>query len=148
MFAPDTGRYESQKADVDYRYTNESATNAYSRFLSQQRGERGMGDMTRNFQRSYPNYKSQFGARGLGGGGIRSGVMNQAMNRYAGDHARNFGRAQQDLTQDLQQHDLTQQNLTAWRNNSIAAIEQSKAAEIANAAEALQMMQQIIGGLG
>src|SRR6186997_1315087 len=98
-FSPyDAGGYERQKTGIEYDYGNQSATNAYGRFLAQQRGERGLGDTTRQFQQSYAPYKAQFGQRGLAGNGIQSGVQQQAMANYAGDYMRNYGYQAQDLT--------------------------------------------------
>jgi len=147
-FSPyDAGAYERQKRDVEYDYGNQAATNAYGRFLSQQRGERGLGDMTRQFQQGYAPYKSQFGQRGLAGGGVQSGVQQQAMSNYAGDYMRNYGYGAQDLTQQLQQYDLNQTNLDAFRQQSLADIEANKAQAIANDAQAIEYLRQLVGGL-
>lgn len=147
-FTPyDSGSYERQKRDVEYDYGTQSATNAYGRFLSQQRGERGLGDMSRQFGNSYAPYKAQFGQRGLAGNGIQSGVQQQAMSNYVGDYARNYGYAQQDMTQQLQQYDQNQNNFDAFRQQSLADIEAQKAQSIANDAQALEYLRQLVGGL-
>lgn len=145
--AYDYGGYERAKGDIDYKYTNEAATNAYGRFLSQQRGQRNLGDMTRSFQRSFPRQKSQFGARGLAGSGAQSGVMKRSMNNYIGDYGRQYGRTQQDITQGLQQYDLGQMNLDEWRNRALTDLETDKANEIATTAQNLEQWRQIMGGL-
>ena len=147
-FSPyDSGAYERQKRDVEYDYGNQTATNAYGRFLSQQRGERGLGDMTRGFQQGYAPYKAQFGQRGLAGNGIQSGVQQQAMANYTGDYLRNYGYGTQDLTQQLQQYDLSQNQLDAFRQQSLADIEAQKAQQIANDAQAIEYLRQLVGGL-
>ena len=147
-FSPyDAGAYERQKRDVDYDYGTQTATNAYGRFLSQQRGERGLGDMTRQFQNSYAPYKAQYGQRGLAGAGINSGVQQQAMRNYTGDYIRNYGWQAQDLTQELQQFDLNQDNLNAFHQQSLADIEAQKAQQIANDAQAIEYLRQLVGGL-
>ena len=147
-FSPyNAGAYERQKRDIEYDYGQQATTNAYGRFLSQQRGERSLGDTSRMFGRAYPSYKAQFGQRGLGGPGIRSGVQQQAMSNYAGDYLRDYGRQQQDLTQQLQQFDLNQQNLDAFKQQSLADLEAQKAEQIANDANALEYLRQLVGGL-
>jgi hypothetical protein len=147
-FSPyDAGAYERQKRDVEYDYGNQSATNAYGRFLSQQRGERSLGDMSTQFGRSYAPYKAQFGQRGLAGPGVQSGVQQQAMSNYVGDYAQQYGRAQQDLTQQLQQFDQNQNNLTAFHQQSLGDIEAAKAASIANDAGAIEYLRAMVGGL-
>jgi len=140
------GQYEAARRGVENQYTQNSTQNAYGRFLSQQRGQRSLGDMQQGFQRSYPGYTAQFGQRGLSGGGVNSGAMQQSMGNYIGDYYRDYGRAQQDLTQELQQFDLGQSQLDAWRQNELMNIEQQKANDIANTANILQMLQQYLGG--
>ena len=145
--AYDYGGYERQKGDINYKYTQDAANNAYGRFISQQRGQRNMGDMSRQFGRSYPRYKSTFGQRGLGQPGINSGTMQQSMNRYVGDFGREYLRTQQDLTQDLQQYDLTQSNLDSWRSQALTDLETEKANEISDAAGLLQQLTEQLGRL-
>lgn len=147
-FTPyDSGAYERARRDLDYDYGNQAATNAYGRFLSQQRGERGLGDMSRQFHNSYAPYKAQFGQRGLAGAGINSGVQQQAMSNYVGDYMRNYGWGQQDLTQQLQQYDMNQANLDAFHQQSLADLEAQKAQQIANDAQAIEYLRQLVGGL-
>src|SRR5262245_27781562 len=97
-FSPyDAGAYERRKRDIEYDYGQQQTQNAYGRFLSQQRGERNLGDMRMNFGRSYAPFKAQYGQRGLGGAGISSGVQRQGMANFTGDYLRDYGRATQDL---------------------------------------------------
>ena len=144
---PAYGEYERQKADTNYKYGNESVNNAYGRFISQQRGERGLGDSFRGYQRAFPQQTSSFGRRGLSGSGIDSGVMRNSMNNFVGDFARNYGRQQNDLTQELQGYDWKQSNMDAWRESALAGIEADKQRAIANDAGALEYLRAIVGGL-
>jgi hypothetical protein len=144
---PDYGGYTRQRADVDYNYGNQSAQNAYGRFLGQQRFERNVGDKQRQFGRSYAPYKAGFGQRGLSGGGITSGAMRQSMGRYIGDHARDIGRSYQDQTLANQASDMQQAQLDQWRQQAIQGIETDKANEIAWAAQNLQYLREMLGGM-
>lgn len=144
--AYDYGGYERAKGDVDYKYSRDAVNNAYGRFISQQRGNRQLGDMTRQFGRGHPQVSSQFNRRGLSGANT-SGVQRSAMQQYVGDYGRDFMRGQQDLTQQLQQYDLGQADLDQWRNQSLGAIEAQKANDIANAAEGIQYIKSIFGGM-
>lgn len=145
--AYDYGSYERQKNDVEYKYSNDAATNAYSRFLSQQRGQRSLGDMSREFGQQMPKFKARFGQRGLSGPGIRSGVMQNSMNNYIGNYTRDYGRMQQDNTQQLQQYDLAQNQSNAWRQQTLADLEAAKAQQIAAEAQNLEYLRQMVGGL-
>lgn len=144
---PNYGGYERSKRDVDYKYSNDATTNAYGRFISQQRGSRQLGDLNRSFERSYPGYKAQFGRRGLLGGDVKSGTMRNAMSNYVGDYARTYGRGQQDVVQELQQYDLNQNRLNDWRSQSMADIEAQKANDIAAAADGILYLRELLGGL-
>lgn len=144
---PDSGAYEQEASDLGYRYNTDKASNAYGRFLSQQRGERSLGGMQRNFSRALPNYKAHFGQRGLAGPGVRSGSMQRSMGNFLGDYARDYGAAQQDAQQEAQNYDLQGAQLDAYYNNSLAALEQRKQSEIANAALAIEALRPFLGGI-
>ena len=144
---PDRGAYEQEASDLGYRYNTDKSTNAYGRFLSQQRGQRSLGDMSQAFNRGLPNYHAGFGQRGLAGPGIRSGSMQRSMGNMLGDYARDYGRVQQDATQEAQNYDLSSAQMDAHYNNSLAAIEQRKQTEIANAALAIEALRPYLGGI-
>jgi hypothetical protein len=144
---PDSGAYEQQASDLQYRYNTDRAQNAYGRFLSQQRGERSLGGMQRSFNRALPGYKANFAQRGLSGPGVRSGSMRRSMGNYLGDYARDYGAAQQDIQQEAQNYDLQGAQLDAYYNNSLAALEQQKQNEIANAAMAIEALRPYLGGV-
>jgi hypothetical protein len=144
----DIGGYNAAQADLQYRYNTDRATNAYGRFLSQQRGQRTLGDMQTNFGRQLPSYRASFGQRGLAGPGVQSGVMAQSMRNYLGDYARDYGRAQQDVTQEAQNYDLQAAQMDAYLNNGMASLEQQKQNDIANAALAIDALRPYLGALG
>ena len=145
--APAYGNFERDKAQTNYKYGTEATTNAYGRFISQQRGQRGLNDSYQGYQRQFPRQTAQFGQRGLSGSGVSSGVMRNSMNNFMGDFAKDFGRQSQDLTQNLQQYDMNQSNMDAWRQQSLAGIEADKQRSIANDAAQLEYLRSIVGGL-
>ncbi len=142
-----SGYYQQQANDATYRYNTDKSTNAYGRFLSQQRGQRSLGDMSKNFNRGLPNFKASFGQRGLAGPGIRSGAMGRSMSNLLGDYAEDYGRIQQDATQEAQNYDLQSAQMDAAYNNSLAAIEQQKQDEINNAALQIEALRPYLGGI-
>lgn len=142
-----TGYYQGQANDATYRYQTDKAANSYGRFLSQQRGSRTVGDMQQTFNRGLPDYRAQFGQRGLSGGGINSGIMRRSMANYLSDYTRDYQRAQQDATMEAQNYDAQSAALDAEYNNGLAALEQQKQDEIANAALAIEALRPILGGL-
>lgn len=145
-YVPDSGKYEAARRGISDRYGTESATNAYGRFLSQQRGSRQLSDSTRNFNRSMPGFTARFGARGLSGPNAQSGVMQRSMQNYVGDHYRNQARMGQDMTNELQGYDLGQSQLDAWRQSSLADLELQRTQDIASAAANLEALKTYFGG--
>jgi hypothetical protein len=144
----DVAGYNQAASDLQYRYNTDRATNAYGRFLSQQRGSRQLSDLSTGFNRQLPSYRAGLGARGMVGPGINSGVMRRSMANFLGDYARDYGRAQQDTMQEAQNYDLQAAQLDAYFNNSLASIEQQKQADIANAAMAIEALRPYLGSLG
>ena len=145
-YGANTAQYDTQAADLQYRYNTDRAANAYGRFLSQQRGDRTLGDLSQGFKRGLPTFKSKFGQRGLSGPGVRTGVMQRSMRNYLGDYAQTYGRAQLDAQQEAASYDQSAAQLDAYYNNSLAAIEAGRQQEIANAAAAIEALRPLLGG--
>ena len=139
--------YEGQKRNLDYDYGTGAAQNAYGRFISQQRGNRQLGDMTRGYERGMPKLQASFGARGLGGGGISSGVQQGALNRYVGDYQRGFGRQQQDMAQEQQGFDISDQMRNQWYTGALGDMELQRQNDISTAAMNIDALRNYLGGL-
>jgi hypothetical protein len=146
MAAVDAGYYESQRRGIDDQYAAQMASNTFARTLAQQRGNRDLNLMTQGFQRQTPSFMAGFGQRGFGGGNVRSGVMQRSMQNYVNDFTQQYGNAQNDLTAQLRQYDLTGTQLGAQRSSSLAEMELAKAREIAYAAQNIEALRQAMGG--
>lgn len=144
--ALDTSIYEAQRRNINDDYTAKTATNAYARFLSQQRGDRQIADYSQDFRRKAPGLTAAYGRRGLTGGGVQSGVYGRAMQNYVGDYQQNLSRQYADQAGDARQYDLTTAQLTAARDRALADMETDKAKEIANAASYLSALKPTFGG--
>lgn len=143
--AIDTSVYTRQSQGIQNDYATRSATNAYSRFLSQQRGDRGITDYQRDFNRKLPGITASFGKRGLTGGGVASGVYGKAMQTYVGDYQQNLNRQLADQQGELRQYDLTEAQLSAARDRALSDMETDKAKEIAMAASYLSALKPQFG---
>lgn len=144
--AIDTSVYERQRRGIDEDYSTRAATNAYSRFLSQQRGQRNIADYTRDFGRKAPNLTASYARRGLAGPGVQSGVYGRAMQNYVGDYQQNLSRQYADQAGEARQFDLTGAQLAAARDRALADMETDKAKEIAAAASYLSALKPQFGG--
>jgi hypothetical protein len=143
----DPGYYEAQRRNVNSQWAAQTAANTYGRFVSQQRGQRELNDMTKGFKQSFPGYASQFGQRGISQPGVSSGVMQRQMGQYVGDFNKQYARGTQDLTEQLRQFDLQNTQLSAQRTSALQDIKMQKAREIAFAAQNIEALKQILGGL-
>lgn len=137
----DTSGYERSRRGIGDEYAAKGATNAYARFLSQQRSNRQIADYTQNFQRQAPKFTASYGQRGLAGSGVRSGVYGKAMQNYVGDYSQNLNRQYADQAQQLRQYDLTAAEQTASKKSALADLETQKQREIAQAAQYLAALK-------
>ena len=83
------------------------AQNAYSRFLSQDRGTRQLGDLNRGMERGLQGFAS-FGKRGL----QNSGIFNQAQSDYAQNWMRQQDAIKNNMLLESRGADLADAN--AW----------------------------------
>jgi hypothetical protein len=139
--AIDTSVYERQRRGINEDYGAQSATNAYARFLSQQRGERSIADYTQGFKRGLPNLTAAYGRKGLAGGRVRSGVYGRSMQNYIGDYTQGLNRQLADVATQNRQYDLTEAQLSSARDRALADMESDKAKEIALAAQYLSALR-------
>jgi len=144
--AIDTSVYERQRRGIEDDYSTKAATNAYSRFLSQQRGDRSIADYTRDYRRKAPNLTAAYGRKGLAGGGVQSGVYGRAMQNYVGDYQQQLSRTYADQATEQRQYDLSDAQLTASRDKALSDMEVDKAKEIALAASYLTALKPTFGG--
>lgn len=140
-------QYEGARRNIEDKWNANASQNAYGRFISQQRGNRGLSDMNRGYSRGMPGLQSSFNRRGLAGGGLSSGVQQGALNRYVGDYQRGFGRAQQDLSQTMQGYDLSDQMNNIWYQGAVGDMELQQQNDIAAAASNIDALRQYLGGL-
>jgi len=147
MAITDAGYYESARRGINDQYAAQMAANTYSRTLGQQRGNRALSEFQTGFKRSIPGFTSQFGQRGFGGGGVRSGVMQRSMSNYLGDFTRQYGNMQNDLTEQLRQFDLNAAQYGSQRTGALADLELQKQREIAFAAQNVEALRSVFGGL-
>lgn len=146
MAAVDTSSYERQRRSVNDDYAARSSAGAFSRFLSQKRGSRQLGDLNRSFGESVPGFNASFGRRGLSGPGVRSGVQTNALQRYVGNYQRDVGGLQDQIADQDRQYQLQQAQLDQQRQRALADIEAKKSQEIALAALNLKSLAPLIGG--
>lgn len=146
MIAPDLTPFAKQAQAARSGFANRSATNTFAKNRSAQMGARAQTDFTQGFNRSLPKFTSGFGQRGLAGGGMQSGVMQNAMQQFVGDYTRDTGRMQEDLFAEQKQFDFNQSRFTADRDAELANIHAAKQATIAQTAQHIAALKPYAGG--
>jgi len=137
--------YEAARRNLLANFGQQSAMNAYERYLAQTRGmrpieqaqQRAFGPTAAGGLGEVPKLTSSYGRRGLYGQGVRSDLYNQAINEYSRQRSRDLGYAQQDLEQLLRGYDLRGTGQRSEYERGLADLERDKARQIREDAQAL-----------
>lgn len=134
--------YEPQRRAAREQRDATMAQNAYSRFLSQQRGARDFSSLQRQGSRGLENLGSTLARRGLRNSGIRQ--------QQSGQYAENWMNQQNDLLdalrQQMSQFDLQDAQAMTGYNATMGEIELQKQRDILATAAALRGMAPYLGG--
>lgn len=147
MAMPDLSSILQQQRDATLNYGTQTAENAYQKGFFTQRGQRDMDSFRKGFRRQLPSFTAQQNQRGMGGGGVQSGVMRRAMANYIGDFTDQMGRMQADLNAGVSNFDQQQAMYDDYYQQSMNDFELQKALAIANTADGLRQLQQMYGGM-
>lgn len=139
----DYAGYTQQQRNINADYGAKQATNAYARTISQQRGARSVGDLTKNFSLAYPKFAASWGQRGQTGPHVQSGFYQQAMQNYLGDYQQNQNNLLQDLSTQDNQYALTQTQIEAEKQRAMADLELQKQQQIANLAASITSLRTV-----
>lgn len=135
--AYDPSVYEGRRRGLMQQFAAEGAMNAYQQFVSQQRGQRNIADLTRQYEQQAPRVVSAYGRRGLMGPNTRSGISRQALQQFAQQRIRQ----QSDLERQLQEsafgYDLAERRRQEMFQQAMQDLESEKAREIAQSAQSI-----------
>lgn len=118
------------------------AQNAFSRFLSQQRGSRQISDLDRGMARGVEGVSAGYGRRGL----RNSGIMGEGMREYARGWQTNRNDMMQALADKLNELNLSDARANADFAAIEAEIEGQKQRDILATAASLAGMRPFLGG--
>jgi len=137
--AYDAGAYEARRRGLMDQYASTGAANAYSNFLSQQRGQRNLADMSKGYEKALPQVRTGYVKRGLYGPNVQSGAFRKALQDFARERISQTAQAQQDLAQQKSMFDLGQRQLESNYNVGLQDLEAEKARQIEQ--DALELMR-------
>lgn len=126
-------QFESKKRAAAGQRDATLATNAYSRFLAQDRGSRDLVKLNRGMNQGVEKLSTSFGRRGL----AHSGIFNQGQSDYTQNWLTQQNDIQGGIDGAARQAGLADSLANSNYSNSIADIEAQKQAQIA--ADAAQL---------
>ena len=129
--------YEARRRGYTQQYAATGAMNAYSNFLSQQRGTRDRTNMMNQYDKAQPQVAAAYSRRGLQGPNVQSGIFARGLQDFAKQRAQNMQQFDQGQLEGQRGYDLGEaQRLEGFRNQ-LADMESEKAQTIADAARQL-----------
>lgn len=128
--AYDASQFEARRRAAMQNIAGQSAMNAYSQFISQQRGQRGLADLQQQYTEGAPKVVSSFGRRGLLAPSVKSGAFRKAMADYAKRRVQDTAAAQRELDISQAMSELQQRQLRDQYSQDLADMEADKARQI------------------
>lgn len=145
----DPSIFEQQRRGLLNTFAQQSALNAYQRYLAETRGQRSILNLEEAaFSRTptgglgeVPKLTSSYAKRGLQGQGMKSGIYKEALSSYAKNRARNLGYAREDQAGALRGYDIQKTGYESDLATGMQDIEAAKARQIAADAQALLQLR-------
>jgi hypothetical protein len=145
----DPSIFQQQRRGLLNTFAQQSALNAYQRYLAETRGQRPILNLEEAaFGRTptgglgeVPKLSSSYARRGLQGQGMRSGIYNEALASYAKNRARNLGYAREDQAGALRGYDVQKTGYESDLSTGMQDLEANKARQIAADAQALLQLR-------
>ena len=145
----DPSIFEQQRRGLLNTFAQQSALNAYQRYLAETRGQRPILNLEEAaFGRTptgglgeVPKLTSSYARRGLQGQGMKSGIYNEALSSYAKNRARQLGYAREDQAGALRGYDIQKTGYESDLSTGMQDLEANKARQIAADAQALLQLR-------
>ena len=145
----DPSIFEQQRRGLLNTFAQQSALNAYQRYLAETRGQRpilqleeaAFGRTPTGGLGEVPKLTSSYARRGLQGQGMKSGIYNEALSSYAKNRARQLGYAREDQAGALRGYDVQKTGYESDLSTGMQDIEANKARQIAADAQALLQLR-------
>ena len=137
--------YGQRKRAAGSQYGASAAKSAYSQFLAQQRGDRQVFDINKQFEKAAPKLVGGYTQRGLAGPGVQSGIYSRGLTDFANQKTDAINANELGTARDIQQMKLDDAgNLDAY-NAQFNQLEFEKNSNIANTAANLTAWKPFLG---
>jgi hypothetical protein len=137
--------YGKRKRAAGSQYGASAAKSAYSQFLAQQRGNRQVFDINKQFEKAAPRLVSGYTQRGLAGPGVQSGIYNRGLTDFANQKTEDINTSQMGTAGEIQQSKLGDAQSYADYQAQLAQLEFEKNSNIANTAASLTAWKPFLG---
>jgi len=137
----DPSLFTARRRGLEQQFGAQTAMNAYSKFLSQTRGQREQQEYSRGVEKELPRLTSRYGRRGVYGQGVRSGIYRRGLEDFGTEAARQRGYMSEDLSNALRQYDLQQASSLSGYEQQLTDLEAEKARQIAEDAAVLMELR-------
>lgn len=137
--------YGQRKRAAGSQYGARAASSAYSQFLAQQRGNRQVFDINKQFEKAAPGLVNSYTKRGLAGPGVQSGIYSRGLTDFANQKTQDINNSQMDTAGIIQQGQLSDAQSTADYEAQLAQLEFEKNSSIANTAASLSAWKPFLG---
>ena len=142
QFADFSMPYETKRRSAQMTRDATLSQNAFSRFLSQQRGTRDLADLERNAVGGLEKLGGGYAKRGL----RHSGIFQQGQAEYGQQWMQGRQDVNDGLMQAMRQYDMSDSTANATYMSTEADLQQQKQAEILAMASQLQAFKPFLGG--
>ena len=135
--AYDSSVFEARRRAAMQNIAAPSAMNVYDQFISQQRGQRNLADLQRQYNEGAPRVVAGYGRRGLLAPSVKSGAFRKAMAEYARKRVEDTSALQRELDMSAAQAELQNRQLRSQYAQDLQDLETDKARQIREDALAL-----------
>lgn len=119
---------------------NQSLANQQAAFLGQQRGQRNIADIKRQYQEGYDPLVSSYANRGLIAPDVQSGIARSGLEKYAESLQRDLGAETQNMQDNLNQIAMTEASQQGDIEDFLAELRLQKQKDILDSAMALKSL--------
>jgi hypothetical protein len=132
------GDYGMAAATARRRRSQQSIANTLSATLGQKRGERDISKLRRQFIEGFRPEMEKFGARGVAGPNVQSGIQRAGLSRYAANMQETLGGATENLQNEMNTYIRNEADQNAELDAYLKNLDLLKSQNIYNTASALK----------
>ena len=138
MADPYFGGYEYQASEKKIATQKRSLANQQAALLGQMRGKRNIANITQQYLEGFQPKMAEYGARGLAGPNVASGIQRAGLEKYAANMQAAVGNEQQTLQDQLNQIALDEAANQGSLETYLADLQRQKQQDIIDAATTLK----------